>query len=67
MSEQRQENAVLANVPAKQDVNASIRRAYIAPSVLSVEWLEAAAATCTDNTPGSPGKSVPVPCGILGS
>ncbi len=42
------------------------RRTYVKPQVLSTERLEAAAATCQPQT-GAFGKTVPVPCGTLGS
>ena len=42
------------------------RRPYTAPKILSAEPLEAAAATCQPQT-GVFGKTVPIPCGTLGS
>ena len=42
------------------------RRPYSRPMVLSAESLEAAAATCSP-AGGGYGKTVPVPCGTLGS
>ncbi len=45
--------------------DAATLRPYSRPQVLSSERLEASAATC-DGTGGF-GKTIPVPCGILGS
>ncbi len=42
------------------------RRTYDRPQILSSDRLEAAAATCTITGPAF-GKTVPVPCGTLGS
>jgi hypothetical protein len=42
------------------------RRAYVQPKILSSDRLEAAAATCDPAAPPY-GKSVPFPCGTLGS
>lgn len=42
------------------------KRPYQAPRILSAEPLEAAAATCDPQT-GAFGKSIPTPCGVLGS
>ncbi len=44
------------------------RRPYSCPRVLSSEALEAVAAVCESGEGGlGPGKSVPLPCGTLGS
>ncbi len=43
-----------------------LRKPYTAPQMLSVEPLEAVAATCNPPAAGF-GKSVPVPCGTAGS
>lgn len=42
------------------------RRPYSPPVILSAEPLEAAAAACDPPTPPL-GKTVPIPCGTLGS
>ncbi|RTZ96165.1 MAG: hypothetical protein DSY90_11430 [Deltaproteobacteria bacterium] len=42
------------------------RRPYAPPRVLSAEVLEAAAGTCDPPAPPL-GKSIPIPCGALGS
>ncbi|MFT5098290.1 MAG: hypothetical protein ACI9HY_000398 [Planctomycetaceae bacterium] len=44
----------------------SSRRPYTTPRVISAERLEAAAATC-DPPAGGFGKTIPLPCGVLGS
>lgn len=46
--------------------NKNNKKPYSAPKVLSVEKLEAAAATCEPAVPPL-GKSIPIPCGTLGS
>ena len=43
------------------------RRPYCRPMVLSAEVLEAVAATCDPGTVGGYGKTIPLPCGTLGS
>lgn len=42
------------------------KKPYVAPKVLAIERLEAAAATCEPAAPPF-GKSVPMPCSALGS
>jgi len=44
----------------------SVKRPYTSPKILSVEFLEAAAATCSPPAGGF-GKHIPTPCGTLGS
>lgn len=44
----------------------SVKRPYTSPKILSVEFLEAAAATCAPPAGGF-GKHIPNPCGTLGS
>ena len=53
--------AVAANNGA---VSGKAVRTYSRPKIISAEDLEAAAATCSG---GAFGKTVPVPCGALGS
>jgi hypothetical protein len=57
----KQESAITESLELPNE-----KRPYSAPKVLSVERLEAAAATC-DPPSGPLGKSVPMPCGTLGS
>jgi len=55
-----------AATPEHAAVASDRKRAYQAPRIVSAEPLEAAAATCQPQT-GVFGKSVPVPCGTVGS
>jgi hypothetical protein len=54
------------SVTAENKSNPITRRPYSPPRVLSAEPLEAAAAACDPPTGGF-GKTVPLPCGTLGS
>ena len=54
------------NIRNAATARADSLRSYSRPQVLSAEGLEAAAATC-DPQEGVFGKTIPIPCGTLGS
>lgn len=68
MEDSRKKNAGSSKEDTRKAAIATTKslRPYSRPQVLSAEGLEAAAATCDPST-GGLGKTVPIPCGTLGS
>lgn len=54
------------SINLNNDAKSKQRKPYLPPQVLSAEKLEAVAAACEPAAPPF-GKTVPIPCGTLGS